>query len=159
MIPTRFVRAETLFGLVMTLPIPTAADMLVCGTVAEIIRLAVIPRLLMSWLPWPNPPTQNKQLLNLKSKMFKVLLKLLIFFKIKMSMSIWYITFNYGLKLNIQCFLQFQMIPTRFVKAETLFGHVMTLPIPTAADIMMCGTVAEITHLAAIPRLLMSWLP
>ena len=73
-----------------------------------------------------------------------------------MSMSIWYITFNYGLKLNISCFLQFQKIQTRFVKAETLFGLVITLPIPTAADMMVCGTVAEITYLAAIPRLLMS---
>ena len=45
---------------------------------------------------------------------------------------------------------------TRFVKEATSFGLAMTLPILTAADMMVFGTVAEITHLAAIPRLLMS---
>ncbi len=45
---------------------------------------------------------------------------------------------------------------TRFVKEVTSFGHATTLHIPTVAVMMVCGGVAEITHPAAIPKLLMS---
>jgi len=45
---------------------------------------------------------------------------------------------------------------TRFVKVETSFGPATTLPILSAADMMVCGGVAEMIHPAAMQRLLMS---